>query len=157
MHADDQELSYRIYASTRTEELAVVPWDDAQKEAFLRMQFDAQHHYYHQQFPRAAYSVILCAGTPAGRLYVDRRADALHIIDIALLPQFRGAGIGTQILRDLLAEADQAGQPVRIHVEQFNPALRLYQRLGFQPAGSNGVYFLMEHPPTSAAPVSHAS
>jgi ribosomal protein S18 acetylase RimI-like enzyme len=142
----DDEFLYRVYATTRAEELAVVPWDDAGKEAFLRMQFTAQDGYYHEQMPDASYQVVLVDGLAAGRLYVDRRADEIHVIDIALLPEHRGQGLGTALLRELLDEADAAGKPVSIHVERFNPALRLYERLGFAPVEDQGVYLLLERP-----------
>ena len=71
----DADFLYAVYASTRAEELAVVPWSEAQKEGFLRMQFDAQDRYWREQNPAAAFDVILVGGTPAGRLYVNRRAD----------------------------------------------------------------------------------
>jgi GNAT superfamily N-acetyltransferase len=145
---DDAEFLYRVYASTRYEELAPLGWAPAQVEAFLRMQFRAQHLYYHEHFPDASYDVILCGGEPAGRLYVLRRPDELHIVDIALLPAFRRAGIGTLFLTRLLAEADVTGVPVRIQVETFNPARRLYHRLGFNTTGGNGVYNCLERPPT---------
>lgn len=140
----DEELLYRIYASTRTEELAPVPWTAAQKEAFLRMQFGAQSRDYAANYPNAAFMVILLDGAPAGRLYVDRRQDELLIVDIALLPEHRGGGVGGAILRDLLAEAAAAGKPARIHVEHMNPALRLYERLGFRRTADQGIYLLME-------------
>src|SRR5207249_2331165 len=128
----DGKFLYDVYASTRTEELSIVPWSEPEKATFLRMQFDAQHRYYQEQFATAAYDIILVDAQPAGRLYVDRLPDEIRIIDIALLPAFRNAGIGSKILRDLLAEGDYTGKPVAIHVEKMNPALRLYQRLGFQ-------------------------
>jgi len=84
---------------------------------------------------------------PVGRLYVARWQDAIRMVDIALLPPYRNAGIGTAILRDLLAEAAVAHKPVRIHVEQCNPAVRLYERLGFAPIADKGVYLFMEWAP----------
>src|SRR5262249_39352148 len=111
----------------------------------------AQHRYYQEQFPGAAFDVILRNGQPAGRLYVDRRAEEIRIIDIALLPEHRRAGIGRGLLEEVLAEATQTSKPVRIHVERFNPALRLYERLGFQRIGDTGVYFLMEWLPRATA------
>jgi ribosomal protein S18 acetylase RimI-like enzyme len=144
---DDEAFLYQVYASTRAEELAPLSWDENQKAAFLRMQFDAQHRFYQAQFPEAAFAVILRDGRPAGRLYVERRPDEIRIIDIALLPEHRRAGLGSTLLKDLLAEADRAGQPIRIHVERFNPALRLYHRLGFTQVGDTGVYFLLERRP----------
>ena len=147
---DDEPFLRRVYASTREEELAVVAWNEAQKDAFLRMQFDAQHRYYQDQFPDASYEVILRDGRPIGRLYVDRRDDEFSIIDIALVPEARGDGIGGAILEDLIAEARQARKPVRIHVERANRAFRLYRRLGFSTIGESDFYFLMEWTPDAS-------
>jgi ribosomal protein S18 acetylase RimI-like enzyme len=147
---DDEGFLFQVYASTRVEELAPLDWTEVQKEAFLRMQFTAQHTYYQAQFPHASFQVILQGQRPIGRLYVDRRADEISLVDIALLPAYRNVGIGSALLRDLLAEARQAGKPVRIHVECFNPALRLYERLGFSRVGDTGVYFLLEWDPQTA-------
>ncbi len=144
--AEDEALLFEIYASTRTEEMALVNWSDAQKEAFLRMQFAAQHQHYQNAFPDARFDIILSEGRPIGRLYVDRRPDEIRIVDIALLPHGRNQGVGSSLLKELLAEARDAGKPVRIHVEHNNPALRLYERLGFLRIGDTGIYFLMEWP-----------
>ena len=141
--ADGEQL-FAIYAATRTEELAQVDWDDAQKERFLRMQFDAQRTFYEREYPGANFQLILVVGEVAGRLYVHRREREIRIMDIALLPGHRGRGIGTRLLNDILAEGDRTARPVTIHVESFNPALRLYERLGFEKIASNGVYHLLE-------------
>ena len=143
---DDLPFLYRVYAGTRLEELSAVNWTDEQREAFLRMQFDAQHRYYHEQYSRAAYDVILADDVPAGRLYLDRRDDEFRIIDIALLPAYRGKGIGGRLMADILGEAAAAGKPVRIHVEHMNRAMSLYRRLGFVPVHDQGIYVLMERP-----------
>jgi len=145
--AEDMDLLCRVYASTREEELAQVEWGAGQKAAFLQMQFDAQHAYYQENYPNAQFQVILVNGEPAGRLYVDRRAAEIRIVDIALLPEYRNRGVGSALLRDILAEGERAGLPVTIHVESFNPALRLYQRLGFRMAEDKGVYYFMEKSP----------
>jgi len=141
---EDEPFLYRVYAGTREDELAPLEWDETQKEAFLRMQFNAQHVFYQEQFPAADFDIILAAEQPIGRLYVDRRDDEIRIVDIALLPEHRNTGIGSALLDNLLTEAAAASKPVRIHVERFNPALRLYDRLGFIQVGDNGVYYLME-------------
>ncbi|MBV9280115.1 MAG: GNAT family N-acetyltransferase [Chloroflexi bacterium] len=141
---EDEGFLYAVYASTREEELAVTGWSEAQKEAFLRMQFAAQHRHYHTYYPEADYQVILVDGRPAGRIYVARQQDEILLIDIALLPAYRSGGIGTGLIGDLLAEARGSGRPVRLHVEPFNRALRLYQRLGFSRIGEQGLYWLME-------------
>jgi ribosomal protein S18 acetylase RimI-like enzyme len=143
---DDAEFLYRVYANTRYEELAVTGWSPEQVEAFLRMQFRAQDTHYRTHYAAAAFDVITVGGADAGRLYVDRGAGELRVIDIALLPEFRGAGVGTELFRRLFAE----GLRVSIHVESFNPARRLYDRLGFVKVGGTGVYDLMEwSPPTT--------
>jgi ribosomal protein S18 acetylase RimI-like enzyme len=143
----DAELLYRIYASTREDELAIVPWDAAQKEAFLRMQFAAQDRYYHATFPDASYDLIISGEQVLGRLYVDRGETAWNVIDLALVPEHRRQGIGTKLLTQVLADAGAAGRPVHMHVERFNPARRLYDRLGFHQIADNGVYLLLERKP----------
>jgi ribosomal protein S18 acetylase RimI-like enzyme len=140
----DTELLLAIYGSTRADELAHVAWDDAQKSAFIRMQFEAQRKFYESEYPGAEFEIIMVAGEPGGRLYVHRREREIRIMDIALLPEFRGRGIGTQILENILAEGACTQRPVTIHVEAFSPAQRLYDRLGFKRVGSNGVYHLLE-------------
>lgn len=148
----DRELLTAVYASTRTDELAAVAWSPAEREAFVLMQFDAQDRHYRSHFPHADYDVVVVDGRPAGRFYVDRGPGELRVLDVALLPMARGRGIGTRLLRDLLAEADAAGVPVRLHVETFNPARRLYERLGFTAAGQSGVHVLMERPCATSPP-----
>jgi ribosomal protein S18 acetylase RimI-like enzyme len=124
-----------------------VPWDEAQKEAFLRTQFDAQTSWYREHYADASFDVVVVGGEPAGRFYVHRGESEIRIVDIALLREHRGNGIGTSLLRELLAEADAAGKSVTIHVERLNPALRLYERLGFSIAEDKGIYLFLERPP----------
>ena len=148
----DADLPFlkRVYAGTRSEELAQTPWSDAEKEAFVKMQFEAQHDFYQKQFPTASYQIIEKEGEAIGRFYLDRRPDELRVIDIALLPEERGAGIGGRLMRDVLDEAALTGKPVRIHVERNNPAMKLYDRLGFRKVEDQGVYWLMEWSPGPA-------
>ena len=145
---DDYELFRRVYASTRAEELAPVPWSDAQKHEFLAQQFAAQGAHYAEYYADASFGVILVDGEPAGRLIVARRDVAILIVDIALLPEYRSRGVGTRLLRSLIEESEGSGRKLTIHVEMNNPARTLYDRLGFRPAGEHGVYVLMERPPT---------
>jgi ribosomal protein S18 acetylase RimI-like enzyme len=132
-----------LYASTRTEELAVVDWPDEQKAAFLRQQFAAQHAHYTQHYPRAAFLIVLQNSAPIGRLYVAHWAREHRIVDIAFLPEHRRQGLGAALMRDLMDEAAAAGKALSIHVEKFNPAYRLYLRLGFVKVGDEGAYDLM--------------
>ena len=145
----DDAFSYLIYAGTRAEEMARVAWTDEQKEAFLRMQFNAQTDHYRTYYPAAEYQIILRGDVPIGRLIVERSPKSLLIMDIALLPEFRNTGIGTAILRELMEEAGRAGLPVVLRVEFFNPAIRLYTRLGFVKTREvNSVYQEMIWTPT---------
>jgi ribosomal protein S18 acetylase RimI-like enzyme len=144
----DAEFLFGVYASTRADELAPIAWTDAQKHAFLRMQFDAQRKDYWSNYDTSRFQIVMCDGVDAGRLYVERRGDDLRIIDIALLPPFRNRGIGSFLLQQLFGEADDAVLDVRIHVEFNNPAQRLYARLGFAFAGDgDGVYRAMVRRP----------
>lgn len=140
-----------LYASTRREEVAQAPWSDEEKEEFLRWQFDSQHQHYQQYYPQCEFLVIERltedGREPIGRIYVDRWQDQIRLVDVALLPEHRGGGLGTSLLRCLLDEGRQRGLPVTIHVEYNNPALSLYKRLGFRHVDSNGIYYLMKWSP----------
>ncbi|WP_435103765.1 GNAT family N-acetyltransferase [Arhodomonas sp. AD133] len=149
--AEDREALFAIYASTRTEELALLAWSESHKDRFLRMQFEAQDRHYRGHFPDASFQVIEVDGGVAGRLYVDRRADEIRIVDIALLPAYRNAGIGGGLLAALIEEGSTHRLPVSVHVEKNNPALRLYRRLGFREVGDAGVYWLLRRDPDTAA------
>jgi GNAT superfamily N-acetyltransferase len=146
----DVPFLFRVYASTRAEEMAVAPWPDEQKAAFLAMQAHAQHTDYRRNYADADWLVIEHAGEAIGRLYLDRRERTHHIIDIALLTEHRTKGYGSALLQDLLDEAAAAGKPMSIHVETFNPAMRLYRRLGFVNIEEQGVYALMRWSPPDA-------
>ncbi len=143
--AEDLEFLYHLYASTRADEMAAVDWTPEEKEAFLRLQFAAQRGHYREHYRDSRFDVIEREGEAIGRLYVARRRDDIRVVDIALMPEHRGQGLGGGLMRALLDEAAAAGKSVSIHVELHNPALRLYQRLGFQAKGEDdGVYRLME-------------
>jgi ribosomal protein S18 acetylase RimI-like enzyme len=143
----DRAFLVGLYASTREEELAQVGWDEPLKRAFVEQQFSAQDAHYRANYPGASLDVIEVEGAPAGRLYVHRGPSDIRIMDIALAPPFRGRGIGTALLQELMEEADASRRKLSIHVEMNNPARSLYDRLGFRPAGEHGVYVLMERPP----------
>lgn len=102
---------------------------------------------YAEHYPDATFDVILVDGRPAGRLYVARRTGGIRVVDVSLLPGFRGRGVGTTVLRRLLDESADTGKPVSLHVERSNPALRLYQRLGFRVVADEGVHLLLRWDP----------
>ena len=121
-----------------------MPWGAAQKQAFLAFQFSAQDRDYRRNFPDAAYQVVCAGARPIGRLYVVRRTDEIRVLDIALLPEYRGEGIGAALLREVLAEAGASGRPVRLHVERDSRARRLYERLGFRAVSDSPMHIAME-------------
>ncbi|HEV7674454.1 MAG TPA: GNAT family N-acetyltransferase [Candidatus Angelobacter sp.] len=145
--AADDDFILACYASTRAQEMAQVPWNPEQKEAFIRMQYVAQKQHYAAEWPRASHDIIYVDKVPVGRIYLDRREDALHILDITVLPQHRNQGTGSTLLRRLLDEAGRAGKPLTIYVENFNPSLRLFERLGFRKDHEKGFHLLMKWPP----------
>lgn len=144
---EDRDFLFEVYAATRTEELAQVPWSDEQKRAFLWQQFEAQDHEYRRAYPDGIFSVIELSANRVGRLYLRHGARDSRIVDLALLPAYRGWGIGSRLLGALAGEADRAGRSLSIHVEVFNSgARRLYERFGFALAEDKGVYLLLVRP-----------
>lgn len=142
MDADLPFLS-ALYASTRADEVAPLPWSDDEKSAFLAQQFHAQHTHYLEHYPDAHWLVIEQADEPVGRLYLEWWPSEIRIIDIALLPDYRGNGLGRALLEDVMALARKDGLSVGIHVEKANPAMSLYRRLGFVVVEDKGVYDLL--------------
>jgi ribosomal protein S18 acetylase RimI-like enzyme len=145
--AADDEFILSVYASTREQEMAMVPWSAEQKAAFVRMQYEAQKRHYQAEFAHASHDIIYMDETPAGRLYLDRRADALHILDITMLPRYRGQGAGAILVRRLMDEARGQSKTVTIYVESFNPSVRFFERLGFRREHEQGLQWLMKWEP----------
>lgn len=140
---EDRDLLFRVYAATREEELAPVPWPAEAKEAFLRQQFDAQDAWWRTHYSGATFEVVVADGRDAGRLYLWEGPSEIRVVDVALLPDARRGGAGTRLLHDVQRRAAAAGKSVTIHVERMNPALRLYERLGFRLVEDKGVYLFL--------------
>jgi len=140
----DETFLFDLYATTRDYEMIHVPWDDLQKQLFLHQQCDAQLKHYRSHYSDADFKIVELDGKPIGRIYVHRGAKELRLMDISLLREYRGTGIGTELTSSLLKEAEAAGKSVTLHVEYMNPAKRLYERLGFRKAEDKGIYWLME-------------
>jgi len=144
---EDKDCLFEIYSSTRQEELSLTNWTAEQKLIFLKNQFEAQHFHYQKYYGDTYFWIILYAEKVAGRLYLQI-SNEIRIVDITLLPEFRNKNIGTGILKDIQNLAKNLSKNVSIHVEQFNPALKLYKRLGFQEIETvNSIYFLMQWKP----------
>jgi ribosomal protein S18 acetylase RimI-like enzyme len=141
---DNLNIALSAFGSTRELELSVVPWTAEQKMAFIKMQFQAQQADYQRRFPNAEHTIIELDGQATGRLYLVRLPDSIRILDITILPAYRNAGIGTRIIKDLMEEARGANCVVRIYVENYNPSLGLFERLGFVKVEELGAHYLME-------------
>jgi GNAT superfamily N-acetyltransferase len=141
---DDGDFLLSLYASTRLPELAGLGWSQAETDAFIRMQFGAQASHFRAAFPRADYSVICVHGERAGRLIVDRYGHEFIIVDLSLLPEFRGMGIGRGLVRRLLDEADAGRLAVRCHVLRGSDARPFWERAGFLARDDGGAYVAME-------------
>lgn len=148
---EDENFLLEVYASTRADEMKLVPWDEAQREAFLRMQCQAQLNHYRQNYPDARHDIILLDERPVGRLYIDMAEEAISILDIAILPQYRGAGIGTPLIKEVMEEGARVNKPVLIYVDTNSPALPLFQRLGFFVVQDDGINTLMKWQPSGGS------
>lgn len=144
----DREFLVAVYGGTRAQELAQVDWDPGQKEAFVRWQFERQDEEYRQRYPDARYDVILVDGVPAGRIWVGVDDKQMRLLDIAITPKFQNRGVGTYLLRKLMAEATETNKVLRHMVFVLNDdAHRFYERLGFVTFEDLGGYKHMEWVP----------
>ena len=135
----DEPFLLEVYASTRDAELEGLGWDENQKRVFIKMQFLARERSY----PRVDNRIILLGGLAVGRILVDRSGTAILLTDIALLKEYRNAGIGSRLIQDLMKEAAACGKPLQLHVLETSPAVRLYERLGFSRSGVDAAYIEM--------------
>lgn len=142
----DEAFLRDLYVSMRWEEMAqLADWSDTQKTAFLHQQFGAQRTHYANAYHDADFSIVELHGEAIGRMAVFRNNSTdIRVVDIGFLPDWRNRGFGTALLRGLFAEGAASGRSVSVHVEVFNPARRLYERLGFRQKSATGPYLLME-------------
>lgn len=143
LHSNDMAFIERLYAGTRAEEMSHSGWPCEQIEAFLHQQFNAQHAYYQTHFADGEFFIIEHQGQAIGRLYLFWGQTTLNLIDIALLPGWQNQGIGSALLQPLIRRADEQGLAIELSVETYNPAQRLYARLGFLVIKESGVYLRM--------------
>jgi ribosomal protein S18 acetylase RimI-like enzyme len=141
---DDEAFLYQLYCSTRADEIAAFEWDPAQQEAFLQLQFRGQQRHYQVQQLEVDNRVIQHDEQPIGQLIVMRSDREIRLADISLLPEYRGAGIGTALISELFDEASESGRPVTLHVEKSSRAVGLYERLGFKRTSETGFHYKME-------------
>ena len=149
---EDEDFLFRLYASTRQEEMSAWGWNAAQQDAFLRMQFRAQRQGYAADYAGAYHQVILADDEPVGRLMVHRTEKEVRLVDISVVPAYRNRGLGAALIHDLMAECAASRKPLRLQVAKGNRAVRLYERLGFLKTGGDEVYDHMWWDPTASAP-----
>ena len=145
----DAEFLCVLYASTRAQELAPVAWPEEMKQHFLREQFGFQHKHYQQVYKDADFLLIQRNGVPIGRIYIDRAAEEICLIDLALIPACRGQGLGSALLAELIDEASRAQRGITLHVEPNNSAQHLYTRVGFKLVEHRGVYDFLRWTPAA--------
>lgn len=139
----DAEFERFLYASTRED---LRPLGQEVFDGLIGMQFRAQTMAIRLEHPDAERKIVMVDSVPVGRLVTDDTAGHVDILDIAVLPHYRCHGIGTGVLRGVLAHADALGRAVRVHVEKQSRAIRLFERLGFAPHGEAGMYLAMSRP-----------
>jgi len=141
---EDEAFLYKVYCSTRNEEVSCWGWDNDELDAFLRLQFHCQKRSYESQYPHAVQKIIWNQGVRVGRIIVGETDQEIQLIDVSLLPEFRSKGIGTTLLKQLKDAAAACGKPIRLHVLRSNRALSLYERIGFRIYGGDEPYAAME-------------
>jgi len=147
----DQPFLRDLYASVRAAELAQVPWPEQAKRQFLDVQFALQHRHYLKNYGGADLLLIESDRVPIGRVYVYRAPGEIRLMEIALVGEWRGRGIGSALVGELIDEARIKNCELTLHVEPDNPAQRLYQRLGFRLIEHRGVYDFLGWSPETAS------
>ena len=136
----DVDFEHHLYASTRDD---LRPLGPEVFDGLVGMQFRAQSMSIRLDHPDADRKIVLVEEAPVGRLIVDGSGQHIEIIDVALLPAYRGHGIGTTLLRGVFAQADRMGRAIRLHCEKQSRAVRLFERLGFVVSADVGMYLAM--------------
>lgn len=150
----DENFLFELYAATRAVEMALVPWSDEQRRAFLRQQFAAQDAFYRERYADAAFDIIKIGSEPVGRFYRAELADEIRIVDICFAPERFDRRIFINLIEQVLRAGDAANKPVQIYLESFDrTASEIFAPLGFQKAGEHGIHILWRREPSSPATV----
>lgn len=156
--ATDLDWLRALYADTRRDELAAVPWPEPARRAFLDQQFALQHAHYLRHFAGADFLIVEAAHAPLGRLYLDRSTAPHVLVDISVAAEGRGQGIGTALIAHAQETAAAAGCALALHVLHANPAAqRLYARLGFVATGASQTHLAMQWQSPAATPATPAT
>ncbi len=142
----DRAFLCGVFESTRAEEFARTGWSSDRIAALLAQQFAVQDTYYRRHYPQGRFDVVMRDEQAVGRFYHDWLGGEARLIDVALLPRYRGAGIGRRLVGAFVAQAARRAMPAVLYVEMGNPVQALYRRLGFETIGEDGVYLQMRRP-----------
>jgi len=143
----DQEFITKVYRSTREKELDLTNWPEDQKHRFTIMQMIAQLTDYEKNYKGATYEMVLYKKKPAGRLYLWETNNEIRIMDLSLLPEFQGKGIGRDILAGIVQSAKQKKKIASLHVIHGHPSKRMYERVGFKKVSETATHEYMEYNP----------
>lgn len=127
-----------LFAATRGPEFAALGWPEPALRSFLTSQAQLQARHYETAYPGAFRGIVTGQGVAVGRLYLHSRPGDIRVVDISLLPQWRDQGLGSALLGAVQAMAKAADAGISLSVSIGNPALHLYQRLGFTIMAENG-------------------
>jgi ribosomal protein S18 acetylase RimI-like enzyme len=141
---DDSAFLFSVYRSSRLDDLTNLDWTGEQIEDFLAKQYEAQERFLKTDYPHAEELIVLRAGDRVGQMLIERGERELRMVDLALLPEHRNAGIGSHLIGRLLAEAEKSGSGFRVQVMRTNPAVGLFERLGLVRTGETGSHYQLE-------------
>lgn len=145
----DEDFLFFLFSTTKPSELQFIPLQDNHREQFLRMQFNAQKQHYKTYYSEASFEIIMVDSRPIGRIYTHRSKREIRLIDISLLPSYRGFGIGSKLIKSLSQEAEITGKALTLHVDKSNPALSLYEKMGFNCRKDDGITLFMKKLPAN--------
>jgi len=142
---EDEPFIRRLILETVAGQLGASAWPEPMRSHLLGIQYTARRQSHRVNYPEAASQVIQADGADAGWAVVNTLPDEVRLVDIMVLPELRGRGIGTAVIREILAVGAAAGKPVRLNVDIMNRgAFQLYERLGFRRTGGDEVQHFME-------------
>ena len=140
----DEEFLFELFTINRSDELKSLDWGPERIEEFLTQQYAAQRRFLQADYPQANQLMILRGSDRLGAIVVERSEQEIRLVDLVLLPEYRNAGVGTLLIKELLAETAGVGVIFRVQIMRTNPAVALFERLGLVKTGETGSHYQME-------------
>jgi ribosomal protein S18 acetylase RimI-like enzyme len=141
---DDQEFLYRLFSLVYSEKLQLVPLSAEEKKTLVELMYQGFTRHYDSLAPASDDRLVLLNNESIGRMILLQTREEIRLADLAILPQYRGIGIGSALISQLQTESLMSKRPVHLQVGRFDRALRLYQRLGFYKIDTIGPYLHLE-------------